>query len=320
MNRQAVGLFHLKVLIAGIFGYRRIVFYRRTVIFFHYRTADAAADARRHLYEALVNRAAFDVFQRGYTVFHAVDCHVGIIGHFCHSLENSAGGGKKSRATEFVAVGFSLYRNVFGFHPLCKVFVRQNSVNQSFVVFRLVLFGDARTDKHDFCVRNTLFNVRRMCLHRRHDIGKTGDFFGKILLNKQIYRMTARRNYNVAIFGSHHFFVFGFNYRRAYRRFFNVIKAQLFKCFFHCGYTHAVVVCDKRRSEADDNGSSGLNEYANLFGFGRNLLGILRTHHKTLPAKNTFVTYDMRLVARKSNGLYRAVTDTFITVLTIRFF
>lgn len=49
------------------------------------------------------------------------------------------------------------------------------------------------------------------------------------------------------------------------------------------------------------------------------LLGVLGTDHKALPAQNALVSDNMRLVAGKPNGLHRAMAYAFIAILTIRF-
>ena len=63
-----------------------------------------------------------------------------------------------------------------------------------------------------------------------------------------------------------------------------------------------------------------INLHAHLFGIVHNLLGVLRTDHKALPAQNALVADDVRLVARKPDGFDRAVPDTFVAVFAVGFF
>ena len=49
----------------------------------------------------------------------------------------------------------------------------------------------------------------------------------------------------------------------------------------------------------------------------RNLFCVLRTDYKTPTAHYTLLTYDIGLVAGKSNGFNGAVADTFVAVFTV---
>ena len=72
LNVVRIHFFDFKIFLARVRGHRHIVLYRRAVIIFHYGSAHTAADASGHFDKAIMYFALFDVFERGYAVFHAV--------------------------------------------------------------------------------------------------------------------------------------------------------------------------------------------------------------------------------------------------------
>lgn len=94
-------------------------------------------------------------------------------------------------------------------------------------------------------------------------------------------------------------------------------KPSFFKGGFDAVYAYAVIVCNKGRGNAGVNLRARLNHYFNFFGFFNYLFSVLRADDEALPAKNTLVTDNMRLIARKSYRFNGAVTYTFITVFAV---
>ena len=183
-------------------------------------------------------------------------------------------------------------------------------------MLRLVLFCHARSDKHGFCARVTLFQVRAMRLHRRKYVGKIWQFFGEILLYEQVYSVATRRYDYISLFLSQKSVVLVFDDGCAQSRFLNVGKTQLFEGFAHRVYAHALVVCDKGRREADVNGI-GLQKHFDFFGFVDDFLCVLRTYDETMSAQNALVADDVRLIARKAYCFDGAMTYAFIAVFAV---
>ena len=118
----------------------------------------------------------------------------------------------------------------------------------------------------------------------------------------------------------YHSFIFLFNYRCADRSFLNIVKAELLESLPHCADTHALVVCNKRRSKADKNGIAALQKHLNLFCLVNDLLCVLRTDYKALTAHYTLVADDICLIAGKTDGFDRTMTNTLVAVFTVGFF
>ena len=118
----------------------------------------------------------------------------------------------------------------------------------------------------------------------------------------------------------YHSFIFLFNYRCADRSFLNIVKAELLESLPHCADTHALVVCNKRRSKADKNGIAALQKHLNLFCLVNDLLCVLRTDNEALTAQNALIADDMRLIAGNTNGFHGAMPDAFIAVFAVGFF
>ena len=153
--------------------------------------------------------------------------------------------------------------------------------------------------------------------HGRQHVRKIRQHILIIFLDKKVYGMAARRDNNVAFVVLDHSFVFVFDDCRADCRFFHVEKAQFFQGFSHAFYADVFIISDERRRKADVNGIARLNKDFRLFDFGRNFFCVLRTYDEALPAQNALVADNVRLIARKSDGLHRAVADTFITVFAV---
>lgn len=98
-----------------------------------------------------------------------------------------------------------------------------------------------------------------------------------------------------------------------------VEKAELLERFAHRVYAHALIVCNERRSEADNDRVAALEQDFYFFGLVNYLLCILRTYDKALTAEDTFVADNICLIAREAYRLHRAMADTFIAVFTVGF-
>ena len=159
-----------------------------------------------------------------------------------------------------------------------------------------------------------------MGLHGRNDVRKVVKRLGEVFLYQKIYRMTTRRNDDVSVFVFEHPVIFVFDDSRADGSLLYVVKAELFQSLSHRLNADAVVICYKRRGKAYENGVGSVKKNLCFFGFVYNLFCILRTYHEALTAEYTFVADNMRLIPRKANGFYRAVTYTFVAVFTVGFF
>lgn len=92
-----------------------------------------------------------------------------------------------------------------------------------------------------------------MRLHRRKNVRKIWKFCGEIFLNKKVYGVTAGCDDNVPVFFVYHALIFVFNDSRADSRFLCIKKSELFERFAHRFDTNALVICNERRSEADND-------------------------------------------------------------------
>ena len=267
-----------------------------------------------------MNFSAFDILERGDTVVRTVDRKVCIIRNLFHRFKYAARSREKSRAALFRFVHIGLKLDARGSHPLGKLLKGKHRVGITVVIIRFVFFCNARTYKHDFRLGNAPFDILRVRLHGRENVGKVFQFVRKILLNEKIDGMTTRGNHDVAFFLFEHFFIFGFNDRRADRRLFDFRKTELLQSGTHSVYPYPVVIGDKRRRKADVNGRAARNKNFSLLNFALDFLGILRADYEAVSAKNTFVADYMRLICRKSYRFYGAEANTLIAVFTVRFF
>ena len=289
------------------------------MVFFHYRAADTAADARRHLDKTAVNFSAFDVAQRRHAVFDTVQRHVSIVGILLRErLEDAAGRREKTRAAFFVGPDLGGERHPGRLEPGRQLVKRQHGIDDPLVIMRLVQLGHTRTDEHGLGPGNALFNILAVRLHRRQYVGQIRQFSRKILLNQKIDGVTTRRDDDVAVFLIHDALVFILDDRRPDGGFLDVIKSQLFERLAHRLDPDALVIGNERRRQTDDDRGAALQKHLHVFGLIDDLFRILRTDHKTRPATDALVSNDMRLVPRKSNRFDRTMANTFITILTIR--
>ena len=313
-----IGLIHLEIFLARIVCHGEILSDGRRMVFFHNRSAHATSHARRHLYESVMNVALLDVFERGNAVFYAVDRHIVVAGRVkAHRLENTARCWEESCSALPCVVHFVSERDAFFVEPLCQFFIGQHGVNDALIVRRLVLFCNARSDKHGFCAGVSFLYVRAMRLHGRKHVRKIGQFVGKILLDEKIDRMAARRYDDIALFFSQKSFVFVFYNRCAESGLFNVGKSELFERISHCADAHAFIIGNKRRSERHVHRVSRIDKHSCFFRFVDDLFCVLGANHKAVTAQNAFVAYDVGLVARKAYGFYGAMTNAFVAVFAV---
>ena len=249
---ERVERLEIEVAVAGIRRDRHIVLDRRTVVFFHDRTADTAARAGRHLDEAIVDLAALDVLQRLDAVLDAVDCHVCIARCTVHErFQNSAGRREETRETfgSFIHTGFKL--DVLLFQPFGQLLECQNRVDHAAGEVGFVFLRHARTDEHGLCLGTSTLDIGAVSVHRRHNVGKIAEYIREIFLDKQVYRMTAGRNYNVAMFVCEQLLVFGLDNRSSDRGLLDIIETELLYSLAHRFDADAVVIGNERRREAD---------------------------------------------------------------------
>ena len=121
--------------------------------------------------------------------------------------------------------------------------------------------------------------------------------------------MTTGRNNHVPLLFEKHTLIFILDDRRSNGSLLDVEKAELFKSAAHGFYANSFVVCNEGGSKANDYRVAGLDKNSHLLGAIRDLLGILRTLYDTVAAKDTLVAYNLRLIARKSDRLYRTLSD-----------
>ena len=287
------------------------------MIFFHNRSAHAASHTRGHLDKRMMNVAVFDVFKRGYAVFYAVDRHISIAGSVkVHGFQNTARGREKSRSALLLRIHFFFKNDAFVIEPFGEFLVGQNGVDDSVVVGRLVLFCDARTDKHGFCARMTAFQIRTMRLHRRKYVGKIRKLFGEILLYEQIDGVAARGYDDISLFFSQKSVILVFDDGCAQRGFLDVRKTELFERGAHGVDAHSLIVCDEGRRKRHVNGI-GLQKHSDFFGFVDDFLCVLRTHDEAVSAQNALVADNVRLIARKAYGFYGAMAYALIAVFAV---
>ena len=136
--------------------------------------------------------SVFDIAERRNAVFHSVYRHICITRCvLLHSFQYTARCREETRAAAVIIVHYFFRRYIFLFEQLVKLFKRQHCVGGAFIILSLILFCDARTDKHRFCIRMAALYIRAVCLHRRIDISETAKHRRKILLNQQVDRVAA---------------------------------------------------------------------------------------------------------------------------------
>ena len=291
------------------------------MVFFHDWTADAASRAGRHLDEAVVDLAALDVLKRLDAVFDAVDCHVCIARCTVHEcFQNSAGRREEARETLRGLVDTWLELDVLLLKPFGQLLECQNRVDHAAGEVGFVLLRYARSDEHGLCLGTSTLDIGAVSVHRRHNVGKIAEYIREIFLDKQVYRMTAGRNYNVAMFVCEQLFVFGLDNRSSDRGLLDIIETELLYSLAHRFDADAVVIGNERRSEADVYRRARLQQYPRPLCFVDDFFRILRAHDKALTAHYTFIADYMSLIRRKAYRLYRAMPDTFVAVLAVGFF
>ena len=222
--------------------------YRRSVILFHDRSVDTAADTCRHFDKALMNLPVFDILECGDTVFHAVNGKITISWSIlCHGFENPAGGREETCTAFLRLIQFRFERDAFFLEPSCQLLKRHDSIDKTFIIIRFILLRNTRTDKDRLCIRHTLFDIRTVRLHRRHDISKIFQLRREILLNQKIDRMAAGTDDDIAGFLTQHPFIFVLNDRCTERGFFYTGKAKLQQSPAHGCNTDAFIVCNEGR-------------------------------------------------------------------------
>ena len=211
-------------------------------------------------------------------------------------------------------------RNALGIQHGGQLFKGKHRVGDALIMLGLVLLGHAGADKDGFRAGIALFDILAVRLHGRCDVGQEGQGGGVVFLNQQVNAMATGGNEHVALFLLEDALVLALYDGCAQRGFFRIGKAQGFEGFSHALDAHALVVGGKGRREAGDHRRAGLQQHAHLFGFIHDFLGVLRADHKALAAQDALVANDIGLVARKADGLNRAVADALIAVLAVGFF
>ena len=206
---------------------------------------------------------------------------------------------------------------MFVLQKIGQFFKGENRIYDALVVFRLILFGNARTDEYCLCVRDAFLDIYAVCLHRRHYICKIGKLGREVFLYQKIDGMTTGGDDNIVLLLAKHSLIFGLNDRSTDSGFLYVSEAEFFECLTHCFNSNAVIVSNKGRSKADDNRITALDQYSDLFRAVHDLLCVLWAHNKAMTAQNALIADNMGLVTRKADSLNRAVTDTLITVLAV---
>ena len=119
--------------------------------------------------------ASFNITQSGDTVLSSINSHIcvaRVLG--IHCLEDSARRREKSCTAVFVLIHFRLKLDILSFEPVCKLVKGQNGINNALIILSFVLLGNARSDKDCFCIRDSLFDVLAVRLHRRKNVRKIG--------------------------------------------------------------------------------------------------------------------------------------------------
>ena len=281
------------------------------VVFTHYRAADTAANAGRHLDEALVHDAAFDITESCHAVLNSVDCHISVFGvALGHGFKYTAGGGEEASSAFLLFVGGTLDFNIGFSEPVVKLLEGEHGVNDAAVILGLVLLCNTRADEDGLCVRDTLFNILTVCLHWRHNVGKILQGGRVFLLNKKVYGVTAGGNDNITSVLSEHTLVLFFYNGCADGGLLHRVEAELCKSLGHSADACAVIVGYEGRGKAHNHGRTRLEHNAHLLGLVNDLLRILWALVNALAAEDTLVSDDMRLVTREAYGLNRALTHT----------
>ena len=312
-------LSHVEILLARIGGDGDVVLDGRgAVVLLHDRTADTAAHAGRHFYEALVDAAAFNVLEGGDAVLHAVQSEISIAGGIlCHGLQYAAGGGEEAGAAFGGIVQFLFKSDPFGLQPVGQLLKGQYGIHKPLVMLCLVLLGHARADEDGLGARHPLFDIRAVSLHGGHDIRQVFQRRGEVFLDQQIDRMTAGGDDDIPIFLFEHPLILVFDDGGTDGGLLHVEKAQLFQGTAHGSNADPFIVGDEGGSQADHHGIAALEQDAGLLGAVHDLLGVLGTNNKTMTAQNALIADDMGLISRKADGLYGTVTDTLIAVFAV---
>ena len=119
--------------------------------------------------------ASFNITQSGDTILRSINSHIcvaRVLG--IHCLEDSARRREKSCTAVFVPIHFRLKLYILSFEPVCKLVKGQNGINDTLVILSFVLLGNARSDKYSLCIRDSLFDILAMRLHRRKNVRKIG--------------------------------------------------------------------------------------------------------------------------------------------------
>lgn len=132
--------------------------------------------------------------------------------------------------------------------------------------------------------------------------------------------MARRRDEYIAPIFFEHPFIFALDDGRAEGCFLDIKKTERLERFSHGADARAVVVGYKRGGKAGDDRRAALQKYFDFFKLTGNFLGVLGASDKTLPAVNAFIMDDVGLIARKSNGLDRAVPYALVAVAAVGFF
>ena len=314
---MVVGLCHLEVLVACVLRNGKVFSYGRGVIFFHNRTAHATAHARRHFDKGVMNIAVFDILKRRDTVLDSVDSHILIAGSVeIHGFKHAARSREESCPALSLRIHLFFESNTLAAEPLGEFLVGEHGVHYAVVMRSLVLFSNARPYKHGFCTGVTFFEVLAVRLHRRKHVGEIRKFFWEILLYEQVDRMATRRDDYISLLFSQKSVVLVFDDGSAQSGFLNVGESEFFERSAHSVYAHALVVCDKGRSERNVDGIC-LQKHLDLFGFVDNFLCVLRTDHEAVTAQNTLVADDVRLITREANCFDGAMANTLIAVFAV---
>ena len=138
-----------------------------------------------------------------------------------------------------------------------------------------------------------------------------------MLLDKQVNGMAAGGDDDVTLFLAEHSLIFGFNDGSTDSGLLNIVEAQLLQCFAHGLDTDTLIVCDERGSKAHNNGVAALEEHSYLLGLVYDFLCILGTYNEALSAKDTLISYNVRLVSRKADSLYGTIADALVAVFAV---
>ena len=246
MERQRIGLIDFKITISRKACDGDIILDGRTVEFLHNGAADAASGTGRHFYKASVQFSAFDILERGYTVFRPVDRHICVARILMRQrFQYSARRREKARAAVPVCVYLLLQLDIFGLEPCGELVERKHRIDDSLIILRFILFCDAGSDEHGFCLGNASLYILAVRLHGGKHGRKIRKLRREVFLYKKIDRVAARCDYNVAGVLVDHSFVFVFYDRCADRGLLGIEEAELFERFAHGLNTDALIICDK---------------------------------------------------------------------------